>query len=120
MGRDGTPDHTWPEDIRSSKRFPKKSNANATNNLAVPVGRVPRAHRLILEYQKKAPLPWCLPARSRFGEGRGEDEGEGGTKFGVSTPTPAYRQAGSPSPIKGEGVPGEKTIKIGKRCLIIL
>jgi hypothetical protein len=89
MGRDGTPDHTWPEDIRSSKRFPKKSNANATNNLAVPVGRVPRAHRLILEYQKKAPLPWCLPARSPAlrDEGRGEDEGEGGTKFGVSTPT---------------------------------
>ena len=23
------------------------------------------------------PLPWCLPARSRFGEGRGEGGGEG-------------------------------------------
>ena len=23
------------------------------------------------------PLPWCLPARIRFGEGRGEDGGGG-------------------------------------------
>jgi len=37
----------------------------------------------------------------------GEDEGEGEESF-LSTPTPAYRQAGSPSPIeRGRGYTGE-------------
>jgi hypothetical protein len=96
MERDGTPGQPWPENIRSSKRFSKKSNATATNNLTVPAGLVPRARRLILEYPKKVPLPWCLPARSPAlrDEGRGEDEGEGGIKFVVSTPTLALSHPG--------------------------
>jgi hypothetical protein len=98
MERDGTPDQTRLEDIRSSKRFPKKSNTNAINNFTVPVGCVPRTHRLIgLEYLKHIPLP---PV--------GEDEGEGGPKLLLSTPT-----------LKGEGIPGRNALKARKIHLII-
>jgi hypothetical protein len=46
-----------------------------------------------LENSTFFPLPWDLPARSRFGEGRGEGGGEGGH---TSAPPPQS------SPVKGE------------------
>src|SRR3990172_4331923 len=49
----------------------------------------------------QSPLPWCLPARSRFGEGRGEDSGEGGSRPDESPPP-------SPSPVQGEGILWER------------
>ena len=61
------------------------------------------------------PLPWSLPARSRFGEGRGEGGGEGDIHFVhpmhhvgcMASPEPHMVQ-GPPrsSPVKGEDNPG--------------
>jgi len=59
----------------------------------------------IENHNKKLPLPWRLSARSRFGEDRGGDEGEGELKSIHPSPSQRLSEPAATSilPQKGGG-----------------